>query len=159
MRNIKNIPTEIYLQIGAGASECGDFAALTSSDVTWHTERIFANDIRYVLPKDVKTKGGKKIYISGAISHLDLDERRAAFAGAEELLTGKGYEVFNPFKNGVSQDEHWREHMRVDLAALPLCDAIYMLDGWETSKGAKLEFDVASTCGLKIYYQSNKLIK
>ena len=46
-----------------------------------------------------------------------------------------------------------------DFAALPLCDAIYLLDGWETSKGAKLEFDVASTCGLKIYYQSNKLIQ
>ena len=101
----------------------------------------------------------KKFYISGAISHLDLDERRAAFAEAEALLKAKGYEVFNPFKNGVSQEAHWRKHMRVDLAALPLCDAIYLLDGWETSKGAKLEFDVASTCGLKIYYQSNKLIK
>lgn len=158
MRNIKNIPHEIYLQIGAGASECGDFAALTSSDVTWHTERIFANDIRYVLPKDVKTKGSKKIYISGAISHLDLEERRAAFAEAETLLKAKGFEVFNPFKNGVSQEEHWRKHMRVDLAALPLCDAIYLLDGWETSKGAKMEFDVASTCGLRIYFQSIRLI-
>lgn len=159
MRNIKNIPTEIYLQIGAGADECGDFTALTSSDVTWNTERIFANDIRYVLPKDVKTKGGKKIYISGAISHLDLEERRTAFAEAEALLKAKGYEVFNPFKNGVSQDEHWREHMRVDLAELPKCDAIYMLDGWGTSKGAKLEFDVATTCGLEVYYQSNNQIQ
>lgn len=159
MGKIKNIPTEIFLQIGAGAADCGDFAALTRRDVTWHTERIFANDIRYILPKDVKTNGRKKIYISGAISHLDLDERRDAFAEAETLLNAKGYEVFNPFKNGVSQEAHWRKHMRVDLAALPLCDAIYLLDGWETSKGAKLEFDVASTCGLKIYYQSNKLIK
>lgn len=100
----------------------------------------------------------KKIYISGAISHLDLEYRRAAFAEAEALLKAKGYEVFNPFKNGVSQDAHWRKHMRVDLAALLLCDAIYLLDGWETSKGAKLEFDVASTCGLRIYYQSNKVI-
>ena len=157
MEKIKNIPTEIYLQIGAGAG--GDFATLAHSDVTWHTERIFANDIRYVLPKDVKTKGSKRIYISGAISHLDLEERRSAFAEAEELLTGKGYEVFNPFKNGVSQDEHWREHMRVDLAELPKCDAIYMLDGWGTSKGAKLEFDVATTCGLEVYYQSNNQIQ
>ncbi len=101
----------------------------------------------------------KKIYISGAIAHHDLEERQTAFAEAEALLKAKDYEVFNPFKNGVSQDAHWRKHMRADLAALLLCDAIYLLDGWETSKGAKLEFDVASTCGLKIYYQSNKLIK
>lgn len=28
-----------------------------------------------------------------------------------------------------------------------------MLRGWEQSKGAKLEFDVATSCGLEVWYQ------
>ena len=34
------------------------------------------------------------------------------------------------------------------------CDAICMMDGWEESKGAKLELDVATSCGLTVYYES-----
>ena len=94
-----------------------------------------------------------KVYISGAIAHYDLDERRAAFWRASTYLRGQGYEVFNPFENGLSQDEDWRKHMRVDIRALVDCDAIYMLQGWELSKGAKLELDVASSCGIPVWFQ------
>ena len=46
----------------------------------------------------------KKVYISGAIAHYDLDERKAAFNHAARYLSIKGYEPVNPFENGVSQD-------------------------------------------------------
>lgn len=59
----------------------------------------------------------------------------------------------NPFENGISQDAHWREHMRRDIALLLECDCIYMLQGWELSKGAKLELDVASSCGIKVLFE------
>ena len=59
----------------------------------------------------------------------------------------------NPFENGVSQDAHWMEHMRRDIALLLECDCIYMLQGWELSKGAKLELDVASSCGIKVLFE------
>lgn len=38
-------------------------------------------------------------------------------------------------------------------AVLTDCDGILMLRGWEQSKGAKLEFDVATSCGLEVWYQ------
>jgi len=95
----------------------------------------------------------KRVYISGAIAHYDLDERRAAFGRAAAFLRGQGYDVFNPFENGLSQDEDWRKHMRVDIRALVDCDTIYMLRGWEMSKGAKLELDVASSCGIPVWFQ------
>ena len=98
-------------------------------------------------------KMNKKVYISGAIAHYDLEERRQAFDQAERYLSLKGYEPVNPFKNGLPDEAHWREHMRADIALLLGCDYIYMLRGWELSKGAKLELDVASSCGIKVLFE------
>lgn len=61
--------------------------------------------------------------------------------------------MFNPFENGLPQTADWREHMRVDIRALVDCDSIYMLKGWELSKGAKLELDVASSCGIPVEFE------
>ena len=98
----------------------------------------------------------KKVYISGAIAHYDLKERMATFDHAARYLSIKGYEPVNPFENGVSQEAHWMEHMRVDIALLLKCDCIYMLQGWELSKGAKLELDVASSCGIKVMFEGHE---
>lgn len=97
----------------------------------------------------------KKIYISGAIAHHDEAERRAAFAAAAAFCEDRGFESVNPFDNGLPQSAHWREHMKADLKMLLECDAICMMDGWEESKGCKLELDVASSCGLPVFYQSD----
>ena len=102
----------------------------------------------------------KKIYISGAISHHDLEERKIAFKVAAEFCELCGFESVNPFDNplwqsGVGEKSSWRAHMRADLQMLLACDAICMMDGWEESKGAKLEHDIASTCGLTVYYESS----
>ena len=96
---------------------------------------------------------GKKIYISGAIAHHDLNERRATFGAAAAFLREGGLEPVNPFDNGLPQPGDWREHMRVDIGLLLRCDYIYMLKGWELSKGAKLELDVASSCGIKVLFE------
>ena len=96
----------------------------------------------------------KRVYISGAIAHHDLTARKAAFGSAERFLVLKGYDPVNPFKNGLPDDAHWRKHMRADLRLLLGCDCIYMLRGWELSKGAKLELDVASSCGLEVMFEN-----
>ena len=91
-----------------------------------------------------------RVYISGAIAHHDPEERRRAFGAAEDMLCRLGYEPVNPFKNGLPEEAHWRDHMRADIALLVRCDYIYMLAGWELSKGAKLEHDVATSCGIRV---------
>lgn len=96
----------------------------------------------------------KKVYISGAIAHYDLEERRRAFDDAERFLSLKGFEPVNPFKNGLPDEAHWRLHMRADIGLLLECDYIYMLAGWELSKGAKLELDVASSCGIGVLFEN-----
>lgn len=92
----------------------------------------------------------KKVYISGAIAHNDLAERKAAFKAAERELAEMGFAPVNPFDNGVPQEAHYTHHMRADIGLLVGCDYIYMLRGWELSKGAKLEHDVATSCGIKV---------
>lgn len=96
-----------------------------------------------------------KLYLSGAIAHLDLDARKMAFKQKEEELSGYGFEVFNPFDNGLPDDAPWREHMRADIKKLLECDYIYMMLGWEKSKGCKLELDVASSCGISVMIEHN----
>lgn len=92
-----------------------------------------------------------KIYISGAIAHYDLEERKKVFGMAENYIRNVlKSEPVNPFNNGVPSYEDWRVHMKADIKLLLECDGILMLRGWETSKGAKLEFDVATSCGLKV---------
>lgn len=95
----------------------------------------------------------KRIYISGPIAHYDLEERRKAFALAAEHIAHLGYQPANPMENGLPDDAHWREHMKADIGMLLCCDAIYMLRGWEQSKGCKLELDVATTIGLQVFHE------
>lgn len=46
-----------------------------------------------------------------------------------------------------------RSLMSADLAAVRSCDAIYLLPGWESSRGAKKELAEAIANGLKIIQQ------
>lgn len=95
----------------------------------------------------------QRVYISGAIAHHDLQERKEAFGRAARFLDLKGYEPVNPFDNGLPDEADWREHMRADLEMLLRCDCIYMLQGWELSKGARLELEVAVSTGIRVLFE------
>lgn len=60
----------------------------------------------------------KRIYISGPISGHNPEECRKRFEEVEQLLTSRGYRVFNPMKNGLPFDADTHQHMRRDLNVL-----------------------------------------
>lgn len=95
----------------------------------------------------------QRVYISGAIAHHDLQERKETFGRAARFLDLKGYKPVNPFDNGLPDEADWREHMRADLEMLLWCDCIYMLRGWEHSKGARLELEVAVSTGIRVLFE------
>lgn len=99
----------------------------------------------------------EKVYISGPIAGYDIEERKLAFLKVQHMLESLGYAPVNPFDNGVPDDAHWREHMRADIAMLLQCESIYMMPGWEFSKGCKLELDVASSCGIRLMLESQNV--
>lgn len=91
-----------------------------------------------------------KIYLSGAITGTnDYMER---FKAAEEKLTQDGHTVFNPAAVNAMMPTGttYEEYMRVSFTLLDMCDAIYMMRGWQDSKGANREYGYALAKGIKI---------
>lgn len=86
-----------------------------------------------------------KVYISGAITNNPDYLNQFGYAAAK--LTAEGHAVLNPCKN---EGFTYREYINMGLCELMHCDAIYMLSGWESSKGAKLEYGYAVAVGLEV---------
>jgi len=91
----------------------------------------------------------KRVYIAGRISG---QEKAAAvrFAAEEEYLRGEGYDPVNPMKLPHRHDKRWTSYMRESLRALLDCDAIWLLDDWEDSPGARLERELAARLGMPV---------
>lgn len=58
-------------------------------------------------------------------------------------------EVVNPMSMPKVQIE-WADFILRDLFFLRHCDYIYMMDGWEYSYGARVEYNFAKGAGIKI---------
>jgi len=86
-----------------------------------------------------------KYYISGPITGMP-DQNKAAFQAAEELIKSSGCEAVNPLTNPIHEtreDDTWTGYMRRDICLLMDCDAVMTLSGWEKSRGAKIEVELA----------------
>lgn len=94
-----------------------------------------------------------KIYIAGKISDLTKEDYESRFKIACETLSQIGYEPVNPCELNHCENATWADYMLKDLDALFHCDAIYMLNNWRGSKGARIEHAVAIETGKKVFYQ------
>jgi len=94
-----------------------------------------------------------KVYISGQITGLDIDEARANFENAENLVRSMGLRPVNKL-NGSDQSKKWKEHMVRDIELLFGCDAIFMIPGWKKSKGARIEKYIAEETGMVILFEN-----
>jgi hypothetical protein len=95
----------------------------------------------------------KKIYISGKISNLLESEAQLLFENAEKVCIEMGYEPVNPMKLNHNHDKSWEAYMKEDIVAMMSCSAIYMLNNWESSNGAKVERELAIKLGFEVIYQ------
>jgi hypothetical protein len=91
------------------------------------------------------------IYIAGPMRGKE-DNNETAFFNAEKRLNRRGFTVINPLTigRGIASDkviasdaDLLRNVMRFERTLIRFCDAIYMLEGWQDSQGAKAELVTA----------------
>ena len=118
-----------------------------------------------------------KVYISGKIGEdVISDATREKFNLAQEMLQSMGLEVFNPcnaawqrvLKRGYENELFEKGGMKAstipfydycllrDMMALSLKDAIYFLEDWSKSPGAKAEHAFALATKKKILFASRE---
>lgn len=122
-----------------------------------------------------------RVYIAGPIAGY-VDGNKTAFDRAEEkIINDKRFvscvynnhspsqssyakaSVINPVTMSIRAGDfniikptpdQRRIFVRRDIDAILSCEAIYMLNGWERSIGARAEHSLAVWIGLEIFYES-----
>lgn len=93
------------------------------------------------------------VYLSGPISGNDPVKVLRDFKLAEMKLQSEGHTVVNPMEVDHTHDRTWEAYMRRDIVELMRCEAIYMLPGWERSRGAQIELQLAKSLNFIILQQ------
>ena len=102
------------------------------------------------------------VYLSGAISGRDWKVAKGHFTSMQYVLEdeyqaylpGSKYNTFS-ITNPTDLDEQktWVDYMKIHIPAMIGCEAVVMLTGWETSRGAALERMIAHELKMPIYYE------
>ena len=83
---------------------------------------------------------------------LSEEEYRHRFSRACDKVRAMGLHPVNPVEIGdaLGEGRHYGEYLAHDLAIVERCSHIFMMDGWEVSNGANVEFYFAKLKGLII---------
>lgn len=108
-----------------------------------------------------------RIYIAGKMTGI-YEFNFPAFFEAEKKLHAAGHDTINPARHdqedglvvtGLSGHEapldfDLKKTLLWDLEQVAEADAIYLLSGWETSKGATAELALAKALGKEVQYET-----
>lgn len=83
----------------------------------------------------------KRIFLSGRMSGLP-EFNYPAFNEAAAKLRAMDFEVENPAENPPQST--WEDYMRLALRQMLTCEVVAQLGGWQDSRGARMEHDVAT---------------
>lgn len=101
---------------------------------------------------------GKEVaYISGGIT--GVPDYRKRFDEAEMTLMKKGYIVINParIEDCLPPVFSWEQYMTLCYPMIDMCDSMFFLDNWKTSKGACCEHEYGEEQN-KDLYELNKIL-
>lgn len=94
----------------------------------------------------------KKCYLSGPVSSLTFAQADYRFSCAAKKVSDLGMTPVNPLNNPLPHSAPWIMHIIVDCITLISCSSVAMLPDWHTSRGARIEFQLAMFLGKKILY-------
>ena len=128
-------------------------------DEFWNFEQVkeyFAVNGQYdkqgILVEEYNPSTLKKVYISGPITGTKDYLEKFEDIETALVLVHQGVEVINPAKvnSNLPESTTWEEYMRMSLCMLSMCDGIYMMEGWQQSRGANLEYAYAKGMGIMV---------
>lgn len=95
----------------------------------------------------------KSLLISGPMSGLPSHNYPAFFQAEHKLLEAGYTRIYNPARVPGSHDDwRWEDWMRASLGMLLQCEAVALLPGWISSRGARIEHDLARDLSMPIEY-------
>lgn len=99
-----------------------------------------------------------KLYIAGPINGMP-DGNKDGFEHMAKILKERGHEYINPREKGWKEADIpegmdlWTYMMKLSLQEMMDCDGIILLKGWEESKGAMIEYQLARDLGMPTYFE------
>lgn len=95
-----------------------------------------------------------KVYISIPISGQDEKKVREHADRIKAALSRAGHRPINPFDIYVGQAPTYVESLCSGLQTLADCDAIFLCEGWQFSRGCRIEANFAKEFGKQFMYES-----
>ena len=89
------------------------------------------------------------LYIAGPMTGL-REFNYPEFHRVDALLRRAGHQTINPARHEVRPDWTWADYMRHGIRDVTEAQGLALLDGWERSKGATLERDIADALALPV---------
>jgi Domain of unknown function (DUF4406) len=105
-----------------------------------------------------------RVYLAGPVSlggQLDwqaIERNTARFKHAAEWVRGQGHEPVDPTVHAGDPSWTWRQWMQPALHALVDADGICLLPGWQQSRGAVVEFQLAYALGHTILFMPSEAL-
>ena len=129
---------------------------------------MYPNALTPNLQSPIPAVSGKLIYIAGPYTAADTYRIRRNILRAEHIarvVFTLGYIPVIPHSIGDALDtgssfKHFQHHDWMQKLCLPLlsrCDGVLFIEGWQNSKGAKVEFSFAQENNMPIFYRAERI--
>jgi hypothetical protein len=133
---------------------------------------IFTDRMVWATRPDPETNNGRICYVAGPMTGLPGFNYRS-FDGARDQLAREGWTVINPadldrinldidFSVMTGQEDiskYGSAFARQDIESLLHSDAVFLLPGWEKSRGATNEARIATMLGVPLYgYETRDVV-
>lgn len=95
-----------------------------------------------------------RLYVAGPCTGIP-DNNYPEFFRVEAALRDLGYDVLNPARvdelfNPTKAPRSWEWYMRNALGMLLACQGVATLAGWQASRGATIEVNLATSLGMGV---------
>ena len=95
----------------------------------------------------------KRIYISIPITGHDEKRVREHADRVGAALSRAGHRPVNPFDIYHGKNPDYADYLCEDLRALAGCDSVFLCNGWQFSRGCRIERVFAEEFGKEIMYE------